>query len=218
MKGYLTERDIIPQASDVFLDLALSKNPIKWLVARWIMTHEEVESQFKSHIMGMLGIFPVIGWIIRPIGYVWQRLSAILISTAAVKPPESYLPFVYKVTDKIYVVQDDLLYSNIKCRVLGKKLTFNGHATLSVISKKDREDIRHLISYCEINEELKEVLINLYTTPGLAIITKSTLIEAIDFAGESVSHEKRHPAQDAFTFIEKSKLSIFYEEIKESLD
>ncbi len=82
LKGYLTERDIIPQAADVFLDLALSKNPINRLVARWIMTHEEVEAQFKSHIMGMLGVFPAIGKIIWVIGRVWQRLLAILTSIA----------------------------------------------------------------------------------------------------------------------------------------
>ncbi|MBA7524723.1 hypothetical protein ES705_16865 [subsurface metagenome] len=217
LKIYLTERDIIPQAADVFLDLALSKNPVKWLVARWIMTHEEVESQFKSHIMGMLRIFPVIGWIIRPIGYVWQRLSAILISTTALKLPESYPPYLYKATEQIYVVQDDLLFSNVISRFSEKQIVFDGDSTPTVISKRYRERVRYLISHCEINEELKEVLISLYTTPGLAIITKSTLIKVIDFAAESVSHEKRHIALDTFTFIEKSKLSVIYEEIKETI-
>ncbi|GAI94742.1 unnamed protein product, partial [marine sediment metagenome] len=51
LKRYLIHKGIHPKAAKAFLDLALSqwyRNPINWLVYRWIMTHEKIEYQFKS--------------------------------------------------------------------------------------------------------------------------------------------------------------------------
>ncbi|MCJ7646775.1 hypothetical protein MUO65_07770, partial [bacterium] len=80
LNHYLTEQGITSKAAYAFLGLALSqwyRNPINWAVARWIMTHEKVESQFGSHIMGMLGVFPVVGWlIIRPVGYIVAPITS----------------------------------------------------------------------------------------------------------------------------------------------